>query len=263
MSFILDALKKVEKEKRGTDARGVSMVAFSSADDGHRGQLVMMLGIALSSALVTAGVLFAVSSNRGVDPAGPTASAVSAGSPGDDIPTTRSGPVPTASAPVTEEKPADTDEVATTPVQAPSPPPAPVRAPAPAPAPEVRSAAAPPVGIEVEAPIAEPVAAVVEEPGHPINIVGREHAAFAALDREPSGRPDAIEEDPSAEEDASGATRPDLVLQGTSVLDGQDVAVINGQRVFVGDWIEGARVVEIREREVALELDGRRITLRL
>ena len=56
---------------------------------------------------------------------------------------------------------------------------------------------------------------------------------------------------------------PDLVLQGTSVIGNNAVAVISDQRVFEGDRIEGALVIRIGEREVELELDGRRFTLRL
>ena len=58
-------------------------------------------------------------------------------------------------------------------------------------------------------------------------------------------------------------TIPSLVLQGTSVIDGNPVAVISDQRVFEGDLIEGARVLRIGEREVELELEGKRFVLRL
>ena len=56
---------------------------------------------------------------------------------------------------------------------------------------------------------------------------------------------------------------PDLVLQGTSVIGNNAVAVISDERVFEGDLIQGALVIRIDEREVELELDGRRFTLRL
>jgi len=54
-----------------------------------------------------------------------------------------------------------------------------------------------------------------------------------------------------------------LVLQGTAVLDGKPIAVINDRRVYEGDKIDGATVVRIGEREVELELDGRKFTLSL
>ena len=52
-------------------------------------------------------------------------------------------------------------------------------------------------------------------------------------------------------------------LQGTSIIGGQPVAVINEIRVFVGDWIGGARVVSISERVVELDVDGTIVTLTL
>jgi hypothetical protein len=56
---------------------------------------------------------------------------------------------------------------------------------------------------------------------------------------------------------------PELVLQGTSVIDGAPVAVINDQRVFEGDSVEGARVLGIEERAVELELEGVRFRIQL
>jgi hypothetical protein len=56
---------------------------------------------------------------------------------------------------------------------------------------------------------------------------------------------------------------PSLVLQGTSVIDGKPVAVVNYQRLFEGDFIEGARVVKILDRAVELEFKGARFTIRL
>ena len=65
---------------------------------------------------------------------------------------------------------------------------------------------------------------------------------------------------------ASGPADPptgEFSLQGTSVIDGRPVAVINDIRVFVGDWIGGARVIEITDREVRLDVDGTIVTLAL
>ena len=56
---------------------------------------------------------------------------------------------------------------------------------------------------------------------------------------------------------------PNLILQGTSVIDGEPIAVINDQRVFEGDHVEGARVMGIEERAVELELEGFLFTIRL
>lgn len=66
---------------------------------------------------------------------------------------------------------------------------------------------------------------------------------------------------------AEAASEPtssqEFSLQGTSVIDGKSVAVVNDTRVFEGDWIDGARVLRISEREVELDHQGKRLTLTL
>ena len=54
-----------------------------------------------------------------------------------------------------------------------------------------------------------------------------------------------------------------LVLQGTSAIDGRAVAVISERRVFEGDRIDGALVLRIMEREVELEYKGELFRLQL
>lgn len=63
----------------------------------------------------------------------------------------------------------------------------------------------------------------------------------------------------------SGAvpTQQGFVLQGTTVSARQRVAVINGQRLTVGERINGATVVAIQPFQVTLQRAGRDITLRL
>ncbi len=56
---------------------------------------------------------------------------------------------------------------------------------------------------------------------------------------------------------------PELVLQGTSVLDGKPVAVVNEQRVFEGDIVDGVRILRIMERAVELEFQGYRFTIQI
>ena len=63
---------------------------------------------------------------------------------------------------------------------------------------------------------------------------------------------------PSGELDAL----PGLVLQGTALLEDRPVAVVNYQRVFEGDIIEGARVIKILDRAIEVEFMGKRYTLR-
>ena len=54
-----------------------------------------------------------------------------------------------------------------------------------------------------------------------------------------------------------------LLLQSTLVSPRQRVAVINGQRVAVGDHIQGATVTDIQSFQVTLQRAGRDIALRL
>jgi hypothetical protein len=52
-------------------------------------------------------------------------------------------------------------------------------------------------------------------------------------------------------------------LQSTLVADNRRLAVINGRRVAAGDTVDGATVREVRQEGVTLEVDGRRIELRM
>jgi len=109
---------------------------------------------------------------------------------------------------------------------------------------------APSATVEDEGPA---VIAESEEPQAvpPITLVGRsaDGPGAAALSTTGDGQP------PSE--------LPPLVLQGTSMIDGRPVAVVNYQRVFEGDFIEGARVVKILDRAVDLEFQGTQFTIRL
>ena len=92
-------------------------------------------------------------------------------------------------------------------------------------------------------------------PAPPVRLVGR-----GAIDRSsPPVNPEGLE----AEQEKLPADLPPLALQGTSVIDGTPVAVVNYQRVFEGDIIEGARVIKILDRAVELEFKGSRFTIRL
>ena len=54
-----------------------------------------------------------------------------------------------------------------------------------------------------------------------------------------------------------------LVLQSTFVSPSQRVAVISGQRLAVGDRVQGATVTDIQPYQVTLQRAGRDIALRL
>ncbi len=96
------------------------------------------------------------------------------------------------------------------------------------------------------------VLAGLAPPAPPVRLVGR-----GAEDR--ASPPANLE----AEQEKLPADLPPLALQGTSVIDGTPVAVVNYQRVFEGDIIEGARVIKILDRAVELEFKGSRFTIRL
>jgi hypothetical protein len=69
---------------------------------------------------------------------------------------------------------------------------------------------------------------------------------------------------PSGWHDGGGSTvNQGLVLQGTTISASRRIAVINGQRLAVGDRVQGATVVEVLPFQVRLQRAGRDITLRL
>lgn len=69
---------------------------------------------------------------------------------------------------------------------------------------------------------------------------------------------------PSGWQDGGGSpVNQGLVLQSTTVSSSRRSAVVNGQRVAVGDRVDGATVTEIQAFQVTLQRAGRDITLRL
>ena len=52
-------------------------------------------------------------------------------------------------------------------------------------------------------------------------------------------------------------------LQSTLVADTRRLAVINGRMVVQGERIDGATVKEVRQEGVTLDVDGRRVELRV
>ena len=65
------------------------------------------------------------------------------------------------------------------------------------------------------------------------------------------------------QDDGGSAGNQGLVLQATTVSASRRIAVINGQRLAVGDLVQGAKVVEVQPFHVRLQRAGRDITLRL
>jgi len=68
---------------------------------------------------------------------------------------------------------------------------------------------------------------------------------------------------PPASAVAAPATAMHWTLHSTAVSGGQRSAVVNGQVVAVGDAVQGARVLDIRQSSVRLATAQGEITLRL
>lgn len=229
MSLILDALRKIEQERRYAGEHGEAPAARGIALESSRRRraislLAVMVVIAVISALLTAGAF------RFLRDGGETPPEIAA----------------EASAPVASvEAPLDPPAVETRLAKAEPEPSAPRRAPEPAPPPPSYAPSSP-------APLPPATDAVDEEPSAAFRLVGQGSPSRTAPISDSTPRE--AERDPDL---------PRLVLQGTSVIDGKPVAVISDQRVFEGDHIEGAVVIRIQERAVELEFEGRRFTLTL
>ena len=74
-------------------------------------------------------------------------------------------------------------------------------------------------------------------------------------------RPTALDEPQAG--DAAVRAGPRWRLQSTLVADNRRLAVINGRTVAPGDRIDGATVRDVRQEGVTLEVDGRRVELRM
>lgn len=230
MSFILDALKKLEREKATRDPNVVMVgpVPWGGSDRSH---FRRKLGLALVGlGVVVAGVSWWLAS--GPEPAPSTATAV---------------PEPTAAAAVVRPETAIQSS-------SPEPPALPAARPADAPAPRSVAlpgapAAAPPVS-EPDPPEASPSEAVPQTvsdlPGVPAPV----DEALVAEDPLPS---------PVDETTSPDAT--ELRLSAISSRDGQPVALLNDRLVREGDAFGKIRILRIGTTEVEIEVDGERRTI--
>jgi hypothetical protein len=218
MSFILDALRKVDRERPAEGSNGTSFTGAptSTQDPGRRRrEVTVMTSIAVASAVLTAVAFMLVSrsSNEARNPS------VDAAAPSDA-------------------------RLDTTP-----------------PAIELQ-----PVRRELPPVPRRPLETALADAPAESEVVERREFVEAASDLASPEPPPSDEapgpEDPGKDADPSPA-RPQLVLQGTSFINGIAVAVINDRRVFEGDTIEGAVVIRIDERSVELEFEGRRFTISL
>ena len=227
MSFILDALKKIEEDKRRGEAHQRTDVLAVGHSRGSSSRFVVaMVAIALASAALTATLLLTrptslVDSTVTGDSPGPLAKEAAAAEPPPSVPVT--------SSPLARP-------------QKKTSPPAPSPAPSPAPV----------------ATDADP------EPAAAFRLVGKDSPRlYRGYSPASEVADDGAPGESIGDEEPLPGHFPKLVLQGTSVIDGEPVEVINDQRVFEGDHVEGARVMGIEERAVELELEGLRFTIRL
>ncbi|MEE9264644.1 MAG: hypothetical protein V3V11_09330 [Vicinamibacteria bacterium] len=236
MSFILDALKKVDRKKDGQAEEGMVMQGGRVWGE-SRSASGWAWGAVLVLAIVTFG-LAAVALFRSFQAETHEAAAVAS-----EPQAVQSSPPSTGETPVSIADGTDgTDSANVTPKKS-SQEVSPVEA-------ASSSGVIEPSGTLPETAPVE--AEVLAEPVPPMRLVGR-----GAEDR--ASPPANLE----AEQEKLPADLPPLALQGTSVIDGTPVAVVNYQRVFEGDIIEGARVIKILDRAVELEFKGSRFTIRL
>ena len=223
MSFILDALKKIEEDKRRGEAHQRTDVLAVGHSRGSSSRFVVaMVAIALASAALTATLLLTrptslVDSTVTGDSPGPLGKEAAAAEPPPSVPVTSS--------------PLARPQKKTSP---PAPSPAPV------------------------ATDADP------EPAAAFRLVGKDSPRlYRGYSPASEVADDGAPGESIGDEEPLPGHFPKLVLQGTLVIDGEPVAVINDQRVFEGDHVEGARVMGIEERAVELELEGLRFTIQL
>jgi len=242
MSFILDALKKLERQKQEGDPSqsGDQPVMVGGRRWGEKragsafgwGSVIVAV-----AALIVAGLAL----YRSLAPSAATSS-------NGALPTAPASSPPESSAPDTSATGAESKDMGE---PEPESPPG-------------SSRESPPRGTPAsDDGKSEPEQQYVEELGEseldeietspPVRLIGR-----------PRGErtPEEKSEEPAALTSEIPEGLPELVLQGTSVVDGKSIAVVNYQRLFEGDTIEGARVIRITDRFVELEYEGKRFTLK-
>ncbi len=229
MSLILDALRKLEREK---DAREPAVLVVGSVPWGGTSRarrLVLGAGAALALALA---VLLGWMLRR--SPAAPATPAVDP--PRVASPARAASPSPALAGPFGLRLPAPPPPVVTTLVAPP------IRLSRPLPSagrPRAVEATAAPAPLPPPAGFAEPSASTTV----PVAVSASASEAAPA-------------EGPAA------ATSGDLRLNAISQRDGRPVALINDRLLFEGDSFDGVRVLRIGEAEVELEVKGQRRVLR-
>ncbi|MBJ6749249.1 general secretion pathway protein GspB [Geomonas anaerohicana] len=225
MSLILDALRKMEQERRSRrggdhDLRPEVLRYRLAAQpkEPRRYPVAVIAGVVLLMAGVGAGFLL-----KGHAPQ-PAAEAPAAPPP----------QAPVAAIPPAPAAPAAVASPVTT---------APVASPVPTPVPAAAPPVAPVVSAQASAAVPQPVA-------HP----SRKAARAAAAQSAPSDAPQGAVQEPAV---AGGAQ--DITISGIAYQDERRMrrAVLNGMLVGEGAEVGGARVLEIKETKVKLSRGGR------
>jgi len=233
MSFILDALRKIDRGRKTEPPRPEDLVEMEGGRQWGTKRRGLPVSVAILSVLALGLSAYALLRTLGPDAVAPSSS------PPDPSPSTAPSSPPSLSL---------SDSRSSSPV-----------APVGLAAPLAKSAV-----VVAPTPSSPPASSPADsldsalETGPPVRLVGRN-----ASPEEPSNLSDPPGPSGSEVEPApSDLGLPPLVLQGTSVVGERPVAVVNYQRIFEGDIIEGARVVKISDRAVELSFQGRRFTLR-
>lgn len=226
MSLVLEALRKLEREKR-TPERGLVVTGASDwarAED-HPGR---RLAWGLAAAVGLAAAFFVWRGSTAHAPATGPATATTAGS---------------AVAPVAAPAAATTATAA---------------------APPSVTAGAHPPAREPLSPVAAPLPAVtaraVAAPPATAPADDADGAAEAGLETGPDQvAPDAPAQ--ASRSDAPAAAPGEVVLQAVTERDGRPLAIVNGRLVREGDAFDGIRILRIGAAEIEVEVGGRRRTV--
>jgi hypothetical protein len=229
MSLILDALRKLEREKAAHEP-GVLIVG--SVPWGGTSRTIHLRLAAGAAAVLAAGVFVGWLLRPAVPP--PATAALPAATPAAAQPTPRPTPTLLPPAPVATTG-ARYEVPAAPPVRLSRPVPA-----APARADRVQSALPDPTPA---VPTPEPAAETLPAPV-PAESISVAPGAAGVIETAPAAAPD------------------ELRLTAISQRDGRPVALINDRLVFEGDSFDGVRVLRIGETEVEVEVRGVRRVLR-
>jgi hypothetical protein len=250
VSFILDALKKLEREKE-TREPGVVMVGpvtWGGADRRRRGRLLAVAAAAL--VLVVALGLWWLSASPGPSaPGNESREATHPGGGSSDRLVSSPGGAPAQPA---RPSPPPAEEA-----------PAPRTAEAPGHAPSRASAALPPTPRRLDLPAEETTPAAAGE--YDPSSGETEPAAPGPL--APSGNAETLAEGPvetgvsDAPAAPTSAPVPAFRLTAISTRDGEPIALLNDRLVREGDRFDDVHIIRIGETEVEIEVDGERRTI--